>query len=239
MAIRLRQIALVGADLDASEQQIEAAIGASVCYRDPGVAEFGLHNVLYRLGDTFLEVVVPTQDGTTAGRLLEKRGGDGGYMAIFETDDLPATRQRIEDHGARIVYEAVTPGITGLHLHPRDVGGAIVSIDVTDTWGEWPWCGPAWKSHPPAADAGVIIGATIQAEDPAGMAARWADVLGVAPPSSTSEGAAEIELSGSTIRFVAPADGRGEGLSGITCEAAGANQPGSQRAFGGITVDFA
>ena len=32
----------------------------------------------------FLEVVAPTMEGTTAGRLLHKRGGDGGYSAWDE-----------------------------------------------------------------------------------------------------------------------------------------------------------
>ena len=47
MRMRLRQVALVAEDLSAAEADIEAKLGLSVCFRDPGVAAFGLGNVLY------------------------------------------------------------------------------------------------------------------------------------------------------------------------------------------------
>ena len=92
--MRLRQIALVGSDLEAARADITAVLGLGAAYADPGVGKYGLHNGVWPIGDTFLEVVSPTQAGTTAGRLIDKRGGDGGYMAIFQTDDLAAARAR-------------------------------------------------------------------------------------------------------------------------------------------------
>ena len=145
--MRLRQIVMVAADLAAAEERIGAALGVELCFRDPGVATFGLRNALFPIGDQLLEVVSPTEPGTTAGRQLDKRGGDSGYMVILEVDDLGPLRDRFDTHGARIVYEAVTEGIVGLHLHPADVGGAILSVDQTDTWGEWPWAGTVWRDH--------------------------------------------------------------------------------------------
>lgn len=96
MAIRLRQVALVADDLAAAEAAIVEELGIELCFRDPGVAEFGLHNALFPVGDKLLEVVSPIQDGTTAGRLLDKRGGDGGYMVILEVDDLDEARRRVD-----------------------------------------------------------------------------------------------------------------------------------------------
>jgi hypothetical protein len=55
------------------------------------------------IGDTFIEVVAPVEEGTTAGRLLDKRGGDGGYMAIFQVDDIAAARANAERLGVRVV----------------------------------------------------------------------------------------------------------------------------------------
>ncbi|MFY8139098.1 MAG: hypothetical protein ACOVMO_00145, partial [Caulobacter sp.] len=76
--MRLRQIALVGADLAAAEADIRAVLGVDYAYDDPGVGKFGLKNAVFPVGETFLEVVSPKAEGTTAGRLLDKRGGDGG-----------------------------------------------------------------------------------------------------------------------------------------------------------------
>ena len=79
--MRLRQLALVAEHLEPVLDDLCGVLGVGIAYRDPGIANFGLQNALLALGDTFLEVVSPIQPGTTAGRLLDRRGGDGGYMA--------------------------------------------------------------------------------------------------------------------------------------------------------------
>ena len=95
--MRLRQIALVGQDLAACEADIRAILGLDYAYDDPGVGKFGLKNAVFPIGETFLEVVSPKQAGTTAGRLIEKRGGDGGYMVILQVEDIKHARARITD----------------------------------------------------------------------------------------------------------------------------------------------
>lgn len=199
---------MVAADLAAAEQRVEQQLGVELCYRDPGVAAFGLRNALFPIGDKLLEIVSPTKPGTTAGRLLDKRGGDGGYMVILEVDDLEPLRRRFDEVGARVVYEAVGEGIVGLHLHPADVGGAILSIDRADTWGEWPWAGPTWRQHVRDDVVTEVVAVEIDAADPAAMAARWGEVLGRAVVDRT------IALDEGEIRFV-PAGERGEGVAGF------------------------
>ena len=213
MQIRLRQIVMVARDLDVAEQRVADELGVELCYRDPGVATFGLRNALFPIGDKLLEIVSPTQDGTTAGRFLDKRGGDGGYMVIFETDDLDDARQRFADAGARIVFEAEDDGVIGLHLHPADVGGAIVSIDRTDTWGEWPWAGPEWREHVRTDRVTDVLEVRIEADEPAAMAARWSAVLG--RPADGDR----ISLDEGAVVFV-PAGDRGEGVAGFVFAAA-------------------
>ena len=208
MRMRLRQVALAAVDLAAAEAAIERALGVEVCFRDPGVATFGLVNALYPIGDKLLEVVAPAEADTTAGRLLAKRGGDSGYMVLLEVDDIAEMRERLATANVRIVFEAVADGITGLHLHPRDVGGAIVSVDQADTWGEWPWAGPSWRDHVRTDVVADIVGVTVEADDPSAMAARWAAVLGRSSSDAT------VELDEGVIRFV-PAGDRGEGVGGL------------------------
>ena len=129
---RLRQVALVAHDLDATVTQLCDTLGLTVCFSDPGVGEFGLHNALMVIGDQFLEVVSPTEPGTAAGRQLDRREGDGGYMVIYECDDLDDRLTKFSERDVRIVWAGDFPTIRGRHLHPADVGGAIVSIDRSD-----------------------------------------------------------------------------------------------------------
>ncbi len=204
----------MAADLAAAESTIERELGLELCFRDPGVATFGLHNALYPVGDKLLEVVSPTQDGTTAGRLLSKRGGDSGYMVIFQVDDLAALRRRFDEVGARVVFEATLEGITGLHLHPRDVGGAIVSVDETDEWDNWQWAGSSWRDHVATDVVSDIVAVEVEAEDPTAMAARWHEVLGGALDGAT------VQFDEGRIDFV-PTGDRGEGVCGLVLKSAG------------------
>ncbi|MBI1239734.1 MAG: hypothetical protein GC199_10390 [Alphaproteobacteria bacterium] len=211
MEIRLRQIALVAHDLAAAQGDIAALFAVPYAYDDPGVGKYGLKNAVVPIGMTFLEVVSPKEAGTTAGRLLEKRGGDGGYMVIFQTDDLAAARARVREAGARIVDQWDGNGAAFTHLHPRDLGGAIVSIDAMTPRDRWEWGGPEWQKHIARDRVTAIVGAELQGEAPDKMAARWAEVLGF--PAARSGDHWRIGLSeGGELRFVGLKDDRGEGL---------------------------
>ena len=221
MRMRLRQIVMVAGDLAAAEDRIEHELGLERCFRDPGVATFGLRNALFPIGDQFLEVVSPTEPGTSAGRQLDRRDGDSGYLVIIEVDDLEPLRRRFDEHGARVVFEAVADGIVGLHLHPADVGGAILSVDRADTWGEWPWAGPVWREHVRTGTVNEVLGVVIEADDPVAMSARWAQLLGC-----EVIGEAVRLPDGGEIRFV-PAGAQGEGVSGFVLRSARDDQPRS------------
>ena len=209
--MRLRQVALIAHELESVVEDICAVFDLEIGYRDPAIKGFGLHNAVLPVGDSFLEIVSPIEAGTTAGRLLERRGGDGGYMVIVQTDDLAADRARVDALGVRVVFEVNTPGARGIHLHPRDVGGAILSLDEMDPAEGWPYAGPDWKSHVRSGRTRAIVGAEVQANDPRAMAERWAAAFGRPVVRDC-----EIDLArGTAIRFVPAADGRGEGVSGI------------------------
>jgi len=218
--MRLRQIALVAQDLETVAADLTATFGLGEPYRDPGVGEFGLHNVVFPIGDTYLEVVSPKQEGTTAGRQLERRNGDGGYMVIFQTDDLGKAREHVGELGIRIVWEVELPDAATLHLHPRDVGAAIVSIDAMDPAPSWRWAGPGWEERSRTGVVRRIAGVELQSADPAALAERWSKLL-EAPAEWDGEASYTIELpdGGGTIRIGPDTDGRGEGVAGVWVEA--------------------
>jgi catechol 2,3-dioxygenase-like lactoylglutathione lyase family enzyme len=211
--MRLRQIALVAHDLAAARDAITGVLGLDYAYDDPGVGKYGLRNAVFPVGTTFLEVVSPKAPGTTAGRLLEKRHGDGGYMVILQVDDLAAARARVHEAGARVVDQTNKDGAAFTHIHPKDIGGAILSIDHMIPKERWEWGGPHWTQHVRTDVSVAIVGAELQAADPSRMAARWAAVLG-RPAEQTNKGW-NIDLDQGEIRFVSAHDGRGEGLGGF------------------------
>ena len=216
--IRLRQIALVAHSLDQAISDISGALDVDVIYRDPGVGFFGLHNALFCIGDQFLEVVSPIQDGTTAGRLLDKLGGDGGYMALYEVDDLDARIDHVKSLGIRTVWEGSGDAIRGRHLHPRDTGGTLVSLDQPDVAGEWAWGGPDWKSHRPSSVVSTIDSFTVSVPNPDVSRKHWTQ-LGI-------NEAARFESCGN----------QPEGLTEVTMKCTDSSRDGETLQICGITI---
>src|SRR4051812_15961054 len=174
MGVRLRQAVLVAKELDPVAEQLRSELGLGEPFEDPGVGEFGLRNHVYALGDQFIEIVSPTREGTAAGRHLERHGGDGGYMVIFQLDDLEAARRRVNDFGIRVVWDIDLPDISGTHLHPSDMRGAIVSLDRPIPPESWRWGGPDWEQR---AAPGRLTGVTVSVRDPAAGAGPWGRAL--------------------------------------------------------------
>ena len=201
-------------DLEPVVADLCAVLGIEVGFRDPAVRQFGLHNAVMPIGDTFLEVVSPVEPHTTAGRFLDRRGGDGGYMVILQCDDLDADRQRVATLGVRVVWSIDLPDIRGTHLHPRDVGGAILSLDAAEPPSPWRWAGAEWERAVRMDVVTEITGVELQADDPVALAQRWSQVLN-RPVSETLGGVVHIVLYQGAIRFVKAGDGRGDGVGGI------------------------
>lgn len=219
--LRLRQICLVAGDLAAAEQQIVDVLGVEICFRDPGVGKYGLHNALFAMGGTFLEVVSPTRADTAAGRYLERRKGDGGYMYIIDCDNLEARRDHFKAEGVRLVEDLKSTewGVTGeaLHLHPRDTGGCLLSVDRHSPGeamdGSYKWAGPAWQAHDRSQTVAQIIGASIQSPDPSGLATRWSHLL--QRPLRKGDSGLDIHLDQGFVHFGPLRDERGEGLRAV------------------------
>jgi hypothetical protein len=147
---------------------------------DPYSGTFGVENRVFALGDQFLEVLSPIAEGTTAGRRLD-RDGDGGYMVLFQVDDMAAARERAADAGVRVVWSMELPEITSLHLHPSDLGGTIVALDRPDPTESWHWAGPDWTGKAGTGAPGCLLGVTLEVGDPEAVAQRWVQVLGIDP----------------------------------------------------------
>ena len=216
--LRMRQICLVAEDLDMIESHLRGVFGLEVCHRDPGVGQFGLHNFLMPVGNSFLEVVSPMMPGTAGGRYLRHRGGDGGYMVIMQCGDIAARRAHVADLGIRLITDSANDQTDGIQLHPKDVPGAIAELrwNTGDERLDGPW-NPAGDHWLPAKREHVISAMTaaeLQSDDPSAMAARWSEVLEI-PTSSDDDGHPTIALDDATLRFVEASDGRGEGLGGL------------------------
>jgi hypothetical protein len=195
--VRLRQAVLVAAELEPVAEQLRTELGLGEPFRDPGVGQFGLHNVVFALDDCFLEVISPTREDAPAARHLAKHGGDGGYMVLFDLEDLAPARERAGERGVRTVWQIDLDDISGTHLHPADMRGAIVSIDGSRPYGTWRWGGPEWTGQTGAGAPVELEAITVAVAEPDAVARRWAEVLGVDGPGEGDV----LALDSGEVRF--------------------------------------
>jgi hypothetical protein len=233
---------LAASELEPTALALRSALNLGEPFRDPGVGAFGLSNVVFALGDCFLEVVSPAHEDTAAGRYLARHGGDGGYMVIFDVQDLEGARSRALERDVRAVWQIELPDIATTHLHPADMRGAIVSIDRSNPYGSWRWGGPQWTGRVGEGAPGRLAGVTIAVADPDAVAARWGEVLGVAVGDQATPGghAPVLRVDGGEVRFTsAPGEHgeHGEGLVEIAVQLPHA-LPGGAEAIeiGGVRV---
>ncbi|MEM5516754.1 VOC family protein [Henriciella sp. AS95] len=186
--LRLRQLVIAAPGPEVADD-LRKVFQLGKPFHDKAVAEFGLKNSVFSIGDQFIEVVWPVKDDAPLHRFLERNGGAGGYMVIFETDDIDAARTRLDGAGIRRVWNIDLDDIAASHIHPADVGAAIISIDETRPWGSWRWGGPKWKDE---AVEGELSGAILESPDPNGLASRWAAALGI--PATTHPDVTRIAL---------------------------------------------
>jgi Glyoxalase-like domain len=236
--VRLRQAVLVADELEPVASALQSALDLGEPFRDPGVGHFGLTNAVFALGDCFLEVISPARQNTAAGRYLRRHGGDGGYMVIFDLEDLEGARARAQAAGIRVAWEIDLPDISTTHLHPADMSGAIVSLDRSRPYGTWRWGGPQWTGRTGTGAPGRLAAIGVAVGDPVAVAARWAHVLGI-PVQGRDQPA--LRLEGPTeVRFLAAEHPREEGLVEIAIErSAGLVEAGGAIELGGVRLEGA
>jgi hypothetical protein len=155
-------------------------------------------------------------------------------MVLIQTDDLVSVEARLSEFGVRVVFVAETDEIRGLHLHPKDVPGAIVSVDAAREVAEWPWAGPIWRQKVTSSIASSICGMEVTVEDPANVARIWGHVLGVHSIDN------QLHLDDSVVVFKSPMTGdraRG-GISAVYLTSPDRRVQGTSRDLLGTELRF-
>ncbi len=234
--MRIRQIVFAAQSLQQGRDAVAALFQLAPPFRDPGVAEFGIDNAVFVFGDQFIEVISPYHGDTACGRHLA-RHGDSGYMLLLQTDDLARERQRFAALGVRSIWSGEHPDIVAMHLHPKDVGGAIVSVDEPRPASSWRWGGPGWKVQAGRAGEQCIRGVTLRSPDPAALAKRWAEVLGRPAPAANA-GVWRVALTDGFADFKPCTDTQSkEGVAGFTLAVAEPRAVLERAQAAGLEVD--
>jgi hypothetical protein len=235
--LRLRQICLVARELEPVVADLRTILGLEVCYRDSGVAKYGLVNALLPIGTSFLEVVAPVEPSTAAGRFLDRSGGHGGYMAIFDCSDPERRRRHAEALGIRVANVIEYADYLGVQLHPRDCRAAMIELNHTrggdDLAGAYHPAGPDWRAAVRTDQARALVETEIETPEPEALARHWGGILEL-PVRVGERDPTIVPAHGGVIRYVAAPDARTECLGGLriaVADVARASEAAARRGY--------
>ena len=124
-------------DVGAATRFYEENFGA--CPSAPEVVEDqGIVAAMFRVGESQIEIVQPTNPDSPVGRFLERRG-EGFHHVAFEVEDLEAALADLKRNGVELIDESPRIGAGGTRMafvHPKGAFGVLTElVELPDTRG--------------------------------------------------------------------------------------------------------
>lgn len=126
---QLDHVAIATPDLDAGSAPY-VALGLHPEGSDEDVGTQGVRVRAFVVGETLIELLMPTRGDSPIAAFLEKRG-PGLHHTAYRVADLDAEMTRLRAEGARFLNDAPTPGRAGTRvafLHPKWGQGALIEL---------------------------------------------------------------------------------------------------------------
>ncbi|GGL75788.1 methylmalonyl-CoA epimerase [Deinococcus aerolatus] len=127
--MQLDHVAIATPDLDTGSAPY-LALGLHPEGPDEDVQTQGVRVRAFEVGETLIELLMPTRSDSPIAAYLEKRG-PGLHHTAYRVADLDAEMARLRAEGARFLSDAPTPGRAGTRvafLHPRWGAGTLIEL---------------------------------------------------------------------------------------------------------------
>lgn len=129
MLTKIEHVALAVSDLEAAVQLYKEVWGLPLEHRET-VEEQGVEEAMFRLGDSYLQLMAPLGPDTVIGKFIEKRG-EGLHHIAYEVDDIEASLAGLKKNGAQLIDEEPRNGSRNTRVafvHPKGNRGLLVEL---------------------------------------------------------------------------------------------------------------
>ena len=126
---RLDHVGIAVPDLAAARALYEQVLGLEVTHEEV-IAEQGVHELLLRAGEAFVQLVAPISPDTPVGRFLASRG-EGLHHVGYAVPDVAAAVADLRGQGFEVIDPAPrigSGGATIAFLHPKSMRGVLVEL---------------------------------------------------------------------------------------------------------------
>ncbi len=116
-------------DLDEAVEQYRRTFGVEPAYRER-VEDQGVEEVLFRVGESYVQLLGALAPDTPVGRFLATRGA-GLHHVAYRVDDVAVALDALRFDDVRLIDETPRPGSRGTliaFVHPKSVGGVLVEL---------------------------------------------------------------------------------------------------------------
>jgi methylmalonyl-CoA epimerase len=116
-------------DLDEAVRTYTDLLGSEPAHRERVEAQ-GVEEVLFRSGESYVQLLGALGPDTPVGRFLSKRG-PGVHHVAYRVDDVAVALESLRADGVPLVDEAPRPGSRGTTIafvHPRAFLGVLVEL---------------------------------------------------------------------------------------------------------------
>lgn len=126
---RVDHVGIAVRDLEAAIAFYESAFGVKCSHRET-VEEQGVEEAMFRVGESWIQLLRPLGPDTPVGKYIEKRG-EGVHHVGYGVSDLVAALEHLRSEGLQLIDEKPRRGSRGAQVafvHPRSVGGVLVEL---------------------------------------------------------------------------------------------------------------
>jgi methylmalonyl-CoA epimerase len=116
-------------DLEAAVDHYRRTLGVEPVHREI-IERDGVEEALFKIGNSYVQLLAPTGPDTPVGKFLEKNG-EGVHHVGYRVDDVAATVEHLMAEGVPMVDEVPRPGSRGTTVafaHPKGFGGVLVEL---------------------------------------------------------------------------------------------------------------
>jgi methylmalonyl-CoA/ethylmalonyl-CoA epimerase len=126
--IKINHVAIAVSDLEESMYFWKDVLGLELDHIE-NVPSQKSEVAFFPVGDSEIELVRPTEEGTGVSKFIESRG-PGIHHLCFEVEDITATLVMMKEKGTRLINEEPIelPGRKMAFIHPKSTGGVLVEL---------------------------------------------------------------------------------------------------------------
>ncbi len=125
----IEHIGIAVKNLDEAISFYENVFGLE-CYAVEEVADQKVKTAFFRVGDTKIELLEPTDEEGPIGKYIEKKG-EGIHHMAFAVEGLVEKLKIAEEQGVRLIDKQPRKGAEGLNiafLHPKSTFGVLTEL---------------------------------------------------------------------------------------------------------------